>query len=103
MLLFTSAISLSLAVAVGLVAVVAVRETERTALKEGGRGQRRTRRGSRTRNTLAVAQIAMALVLLIVSGLMIRTFVAMRQVEPGFVRPEEVQTFRVAIPDELHR
>ena len=41
------------------------------------------------------------LTLLIVSGLMIRTFVAMRQVDPGFTRPEEVQTFVLAIPPGL--
>jgi predicted permease len=40
----------------------------------------------------------LALTLLIVSGLMIRTFIAMRQVNPGFTRPEEVQTFAIAIP-----
>jgi putative ABC transport system permease protein len=38
---------------------------------------------------------------LIVSGLMIRTFLAMRQVDPGFTRPQEVQTFVVAIPPGL--
>jgi predicted permease len=43
----------------------------------------------------------MALVLLVVSGLMIRTFVAMRQVQPGFARPEEVQTFRINVPAAL--
>jgi predicted permease len=39
--------------------------------------------------------------LLIVSGLMVRTFVAMRQVRPGFAHPETVQTFRLAIPERL--
>ena len=43
----------------------------------------------------------LALTLLIVSGLMIRTFIAMRQVDPGFTRPEEVQTFVLAIPASL--
>ena len=43
----------------------------------------------------------LALTLLIVSGLMIRTFIAMRQVDPGFTRPEEVQTFVLAIPESL--
>jgi putative ABC transport system permease protein len=52
---------------------------------------------------LVVTQIALALMLLIVSGLMIRTFVAMRQVQPGFTRPEDVQTFRLAIPESLIR
>jgi hypothetical protein len=48
-----------------------------------------------------VAEVALALMLMIGSGLMIRTFVAMREVEPGFTRPEEVQTFRVSIPEQL--
>ncbi|HJR60127.1 MAG TPA: FtsX-like permease family protein, partial [Vicinamibacterales bacterium] len=46
-------------------------------------------------------EVALALVLLVVSGLMIRTFVAMRQAHPGFTRPEQVQTFQVAIPETL--
>jgi putative ABC transport system permease protein len=50
------------------------------------------------RDALVVAEVALALVLLIVSGLMARTFVAMRHVQPGFVRPTEVQTFAVAVP-----
>jgi predicted permease len=52
----------------------------------------------RSRNTLVVSEIALALVLLIFAGLMIRTFVALRHVDPGFVRPREVQTFRLSIP-----
>ena len=48
-----------------------------------------------------MGQVALALTLLIVSGLMIRTFIAMRQVDPGFTRPEEVQTFVIAIPASL--
>ena len=48
-----------------------------------------------------MGQIALALTLLVVSGLMIRTFIAMRQVDPGFARPEEVQTFVLAIPESL--
>ena len=40
----------------------------------------------------------MALVLLVGSGLMIRTFQALRRVDPGFARPQEVETFRVSIP-----
>jgi putative ABC transport system permease protein len=43
----------------------------------------------------------LALTLLIVAGLMMRTFVAMRQVDPGFARPQEIQTFVIAIPAGL--
>jgi putative ABC transport system permease protein len=47
---------------------------------------------------LVVAQVALALVLLVSSGLMIRTFQAILEVDPGFVRPQDVQTFRLSIP-----
>jgi len=40
-------------------------------------------------------------VLLVASGLMIRTFQAMRHVNPGYSNPEQVVTFRVAIPESL--
>ena len=45
------------------------------------------------------SQIALALVLLVGSGLMIRTFQALRDVHPGFARASEVQTLRLSIPD----
>lgn len=53
----------------------------------------------RTQNVLVVTQIALALVLLVASGLLIRTFVALRGVRPGFTQPEKIQTIRIAIPD----
>jgi len=55
----------------------------------------------RSRNVLVVAQTAMALVLLVSAVLMIRTFAALRQVEPGFSDPAHIQTFRIAIPESL--
>jgi predicted permease len=48
-----------------------------------------------------VAQVALALVLLVASGLMIRTFAAMRDVNPGFINPDDVLTMRIAIPSAL--
>jgi predicted permease len=45
-----------------------------------------------------VAQVALALVLLVSSGLMIRSFQALRTVDAGFARPEHVQTFGLFIP-----
>jgi putative ABC transport system permease protein len=53
----------------------------------------------RARNFLVTTQIALATVLLICAGLMIRTFVGLTHVSPGFVRPGELQVFRIAIPD----
>lgn len=97
-LLFAAAISLLTGLLFGCIPMLRLREPNSTALKEGGRqsGDGPVRR--RTRHILVVAEVAMALMLLIVSGLMIRTFLAMQQVEPGFARPSEVQTFRIEIP-----
>ncbi|HTM33108.1 MAG TPA: ABC transporter permease, partial [Vicinamibacterales bacterium] len=72
-----------------------------TTLKEGGRGSSDGRERHRARHTLVVAQVALALVLLVASGLMIRTFLAMRNVEPGFTAPDDVFTMRIAIPDTV--
>ena len=70
-----------------------------TGLREGGRALSQSREQHRARNVLVVVQVALALVLLICSGLMIRTFRALSHVQPGFFGPAEVQTFRIAIPE----
>ena len=70
-----------------------------TMLRGGGRTASASRERHRTRNVLVVAQIALALVLLVGSGLMIRTFQALRDVHPGFTRANEVQTLRLSIPE----
>jgi predicted permease len=67
----------------------------------GGRTAGANRAGQCVRNMLVVAQLALALVLLVSSGLMIRTFAALRAVEPGFTEPDQLQVFRVAIPQRL--
>jgi predicted permease len=100
-LLFTLAVAVLTGLLFGLIPVLRFGTLSTTTLKEGGRSASDAPGRHRTRNTLVVAEIALALVLLIVSGLMIRTFVALRQVDPGFVRPEEVQTFRIAVPGGL--
>jgi predicted permease len=70
-----------------------------TGMREGGRGLSQTRERHRARNVLVIVQVALALVLLISSGLMIRTFRTMMRIQPGFVRPAQVQTFEVSIPE----
>jgi putative ABC transport system permease protein len=64
------------------------------ALKEGGRAYGSGRSRNRVRNTLAVAQLALAMVLLVGSGLMVRTFVSLSRAEPGFTEAEQLLTFR---------
>ncbi|HWI16109.1 MAG TPA: FtsX-like permease family protein, partial [Vicinamibacterales bacterium] len=71
------------------------------ALKENGRGSSDGQGRQRTRNVLVVAQVAVALVLLIGSMLMVRTFLAIRDVPPGFVDGEKVLTMRINIPDAV--
>jgi putative ABC transport system permease protein len=65
---------------------------------EGSRIVSASRERHRARNFLVITQIALAVVLLICAGLMIRTFVGLTHVNPGFGRPAELQTFRIAIP-----
>jgi predicted permease len=71
------------------------------ALRSAGRSASVSRERHRTRNLLVVAQVAMALVLLIGAGLMIRTFQALRTVDPGFTHAEHLQTMRISIPGSL--
>jgi putative ABC transport system permease protein len=98
-LLFTLAISLVAGLLFGVVPVIKyARPYLATALRAGGRTASSSRERHRARNTLVVVQVALALVLLISSGLMIRTFLALKRVPPGFTRPAEVQTLRISIP-----
>jgi predicted permease len=102
-LLVTLATSVVTSLLFGVIPVLRSRVFNVDALKEAGRSITDPPGRHRTRNTLVVAQVALALVLLIISGLMARTFVAMRNVQPGFVRPAEVQTFDIALPPTLVR
>src|SRR2546423_1064418 len=70
-----------------------------TGIREGGRGVSQSKEQHRARNVLVVVQVALALVLLICSGLMIRTFRALTKVDAGFTRPAELQTFAIYVPD----
>ena len=68
------------------------------SLHGGGRSSTEGHERNRTRQVLLVAQVALALVLLVGCGLMIRTFVTLRQVDPGFQDPATVQTFQLMLP-----
>jgi predicted permease len=96
---YTVAVSLIAGVLFGIIPILKyARPQLANALKENGRGSSDGRERHRARNTLVVAQVAMAVVLLVASGLMVRTFLAMRSVSPGFVQPENVLTLRITIP-----
>jgi len=99
-LAFSLAASLLAGLMFGLVPVIKYAGPHlATALRAGGRSLSASRERHRARNTLVVFQVALALVLLIGSGLMIRTFQALRNIQPGFTRSEEVQLLRISIPE----
>jgi putative ABC transport system permease protein len=66
-------------------------------LHEGGRGNSATRRRHRARHVLMAGQVALALVLLIASGLMLRSFQKLRSVDPGF-DARSTLTFHIGLP-----
>src|SRR3989442_1304564 len=71
------------------------------ALRSGGRAASASRERHRARSILVVGQVAMALVLLVCAGLMIRTFRALQTVEPGFADAPHLQLARISIPQAM--
>jgi putative ABC transport system permease protein len=99
-LLFTLAISLVAGLLFGLIPVFKYAGPRLNAtLRQGGRNSSDGRERHRARRVLVVVQVALALVLLVGSGLMIRTARALKHVPPGFTQPEQILTLHVSIPD----
>ena len=96
-LLFTLAAALIAGVLLGLLPARKATVAPAAALRSGGRSASEARDRLRVRASLVVVQVGIALVLLVGSGLMIRTFVALTRVDPGFTRPEEVQLVRIEV------
>jgi putative ABC transport system permease protein len=71
------------------------------ALRSGGRTGMQGKSQHRVQDALVVGQVALALVLIVSSVLMIRTFQALRTVEPGFTEAQTLQTVRLGIPPQL--
>ncbi|HUF78211.1 MAG TPA: ABC transporter permease, partial [Thermoanaerobaculia bacterium] len=98
-LLVTLGLSLLAPVAFGSLPVARLKLADLVAaLKEEGRGGTAGARSRQARDVLVAAQIALALVLMIGSGLMVRSFLALQRVDPGFEAPEEVLTLRAPVP-----
>ncbi|HEY0946594.1 MAG TPA: ABC transporter permease [Opitutaceae bacterium] len=99
---FVCALSLTAALVFGLVpALKSTQPDVNTELKEGGRtcddcGPRT----NRLRSVLVVAEVALALVLLVGAGLMMRSFLHLRSIDPGF-ESANVMTFRVGFPPSM--
>jgi predicted permease len=94
-LLFTLGVSLATAFVFGLVpALMASRTNLNETLKEGGRGTSEGAGSHRLRGTLVTTEFALALMLLVGAGLLVRTFVALANVNPGF-DPKNVLVFNL--------
>ena len=98
-LVFTLAISLLAGLLFGAIPILKYAGPHvADGLRGSGRTASASRQRHRARNTLVVVQVALALVLLVSAGLMIRTFQALRNVNPGFTNPRALQMFTLGIP-----
>jgi putative ABC transport system permease protein len=83
-------------------AIRAARASVRSGLREGGRGGATGVRFHRTLGGLVVAQVAVALVLLVGAGLLVRSFNNLRTHDLGF-RPDNVLTMQINLPGEAYQ
>jgi predicted permease len=101
---FTLALSVISGLLFGAIPAMRYGPSRKRAVLAGGmRTSSAGRDRQRGRSVLVVAQVAMALVLLISAVLMIRTFMAMRDVDPGFADPRSLQVIRLSFPTTLVR
>jgi len=98
-LVFAGLLSLAAGLLFGVIPTLKFASPRLAALRDGGRSASESRDRHRTRSVLVVAEIALALVLLVASGLMIRSFLALRSVDPGFTHGEQLLTFGLSLPE----
>ena len=101
-LAFTLGASLVTALLIGLIpALVASRADPQHALKEGGRSASGTGSRQRLRSALVVSEVALALMLLVGTGLMVRSFIGLIETDQGY-RRENALTMRIALPSQRY-
>ena len=99
---FTLLVSVLTGVVFGVApAAQALKTDVQGALKDGGQGAARGLGGSWTRNGLVVAEVAIAFVLLIGAGLLVKSLARLRSVEHG-LKPENVLTARLSLAPERY-
>lgn len=101
-ILFTIAVGVITGVLFGLVPAFAATRGLSATLKEGGRGAVTSRGGTRVRGVLVVAELALAVMLLAGAGLLMRSFIKLQAVDPGF-KVEPALTFDLTLPDARYK
>jgi putative ABC transport system permease protein len=101
-LAFTVGLTMLTGIIFGLVpALEAARVDLNESLKEGGRSGGQGSRSHRVRNMFVIVQVALALVLLVGAGLLIRSLNRLNSVDPGF-DPHQLMTMRVNLPERKY-
>jgi predicted permease len=95
-ILFALACSLLSGTLFGFIAVL---KSGLSSRPQNARGSSPSVEQLHAQNALVVAQVALALVLLVGAGLLVRSFIALSAVKPGFTHPEQIQTIRLFIPE----
>jgi predicted permease len=101
-LIVTAVVAVGTGILFGLIPGFASAKPELTeALKEGGRASTSGARRNRMRNSFVVAEIALALVLLVGAGLLLKSYARVQNIDPGFDR-RNVLTAEIDLPDSKY-
>jgi len=98
-LLFTAVVSVGTGLLFGMMPALQISRSDlQTTLREGGRGGGGDRSGQRVRRALVVAEVALALTLLVGAGLLVKSSARLSGVDPGF-DSNDVLTFSLSLPE----